>query len=1384
MSNAPFPPSELGQRQYPQSWQPLIDKVVDFLGYPPIENVQMDAYNRTPRTNLNLTDIYRGRNMRLRDTIDEMITTNIGFYFTAVLPFSQTEEENFQWNTWEFNHVPAGEVPHEGVSRLVTTQSESFYGSIRRRGLAFKLEVDFYNTDEGALMWYRNCKGIAGCVLDTQAYDTILELLTCKNYQRKWNEIFTTSPESQRTIIQDEISKYACVQKDSNRIFIVFHEYKRIMNLNEGSDPDLLIVPPQSQIYLNLVGAGKTDYYVVGPEGPILKRDGPYSIGMFGETGVRVFETKDFNFDRQGPNIQLLTRAISIGEIYQMTLTHLKGLSSFRQYRSGMRDKYLYDENLDNWQKVTFFDAFRNARIFNSKGEIHPQLKSFLRKAQEAEMVPDSDGIRKGEFSLVDDDDVMDPHKDKNKSSYYFPLFTRTAAGTIDWAEYLGQINLRAATSHDFMRMAESILGKIQPDEGMSDRKDWRTMIELIRNIENQKYDPVYWMELIKTNVASSVNEEGQFIGEKVPNDVRENYNIIHLINEWTPNTYGSLDLPRSKNFKCTYPAGFANPPGFRTIAAEIYCEDSPWREIAKDAQAAIGLLDRIAERLKHTIPSSELINAKNRSPWFHREDAATVLFQAIAPRDPLFLAFLPVSDDSKNRLTPKNKQNKIPVNVAEIVSKKDIGDTVEITLPSKENGKVNVILSTRYVIKKGPLRQMIIPINLGLDTYEKYLDVLTDLKPEEKDALNRALIGFIHSKKEGRKSAARMIYSLASIPEKTERAKKIRKLIDGSKPEISKILKELTEKTPFDDVITLPDLSSDLDELRTTFLQKDGNNIEELQDVVDAYYDLTKSGADGVPEVLDLTKIENYKDYEALYTKMQELLKKEPTLGDVPERDTPPSSVTLPSDDSNEAEQTEFSRTVNVTTDLETMRRAVFYRAPLTNSLTLLKTTAMQNIPLIHPSDPTSGHYSDYTFGDGNSIHPNIYQRPQYAHIDEINKRGSQYITANTFGVIEKSRKYDPRSRISGKNNLSVSGGKRKMIEARTFVDDDNEMEEDDPFKVDKEESMLRRGERTSRNTSWNLRDLEGRGNRIDDKRMPFDDPIFGDLNSDINNPVFTARYKRIFEDISDDVTRLVAVACMFMKNDGMEWLRAIENDVCVPINILLWRLGITHDMSTYIMMKGGIETGANFWGHTNFMISSDGSSKMILGNFTFNSKALVYNEKNVRLIENVKSERYRGGNNTAFMRMQDMNDRSLSRGSIIATAIPVTEEKFRDIMNFTGKHHQAVYNRDIDGDDEIPHYSTYQYYDGQIWKLFERVPASEGEYRYPEKAAFGGTANVVALTGTQADFDITSGRFSSWTLCKGHRGPNGSYPGAAGVWNGQLDYFKQVDFSSYILV
>lgn len=86
-------------------------------------------------------------------------------------------------------------------------------------------------------------------------------------------------------------------------------------------------------------------------------------------------------------------------------------------------------------------------------------------------------------------------------------------------------------------------------------------------------------------------------------------------------------------------------------------------------------------------------------------------------------------------------------------------------------------------------------------------------------------------------------------------------------------------------------------------------------------------------------------------------------------------------------------------------------------------------------------------------------------------------------------------------------------------------------------------------------------------------------------------------------------------------------QADVRLPFNLLLFRPFMTYQMGSAAMLKRGVGTMQTLLGNENFMLSRDGSRKMLLGNYTVYTGVAVVAPENIYVMDNVSCQNYLGG-------------------------------------------------------------------------------------------------------------------------------------------------------------
>ena len=279
----------------------------------------------------------------------------------------------------------------------------------------------------------------------------------------------------------------------------------------------------------------------------------------------------------------------------------------------------------------------------------------------------------------------------------------------------------------------------------------------------------------------------------------------------------------------------------------------------------------------------------------------------------------------------------------------------------------------------------------------------------------------------------------------------------------------------------------------------------------------------------------------------------------------------------------------------------------------------------------------------------------------------------------------------------------------------------------------------------------------------------------------VFNGKVEFYHELISELTPGEQVVASNYLFNPITKdfFTKCYQNNVCPPFEILLARPHMTYDMMTCIMMKGGSDTGNTFQGHSDFQLGDDVQSKIHYGNYTYYSKALVTNPKNILLARNVYAGGYVSGDDCDWID-RDTYSGNVNSGSMYAFLVPAGEHKKQNPLRLftkptdgyghsfgremTGRdYYSSVYGHDSllsvedfetigtrnDTNDIV--YQGHQFW----WKEHREQQGSEGG------RAFGSYTGVTTNTG--------------------HWGKN-VYPGCGRVRNGDEVYLKDCSWDNEV--
>lgn len=252
--------------------------------------------------------------------------------------------------------------------------------------------------------------------------------------------------------------------------------------------------------------------------------------------------------------------------------------------------------------------------------------------------------------------------------------------------------------------------------------------------------------------------------------------------------------------------------------------------------------------------------------------------------------------------------------------------------------------------------------------------------------------------------------------------------------------------------------------------------------------------------------------------------------------------------------------------------------------------------------------------------------------------------------------------------------------------------------------------------------------------------------------------------------------------------FMQMANKNIHIPVNLLLWRLWIRNRMYTAIMFRSGLDTGATTYGHANFVVSAEGSTKTLEGHLTFYYGSIVWQDKNVLHLPNMRPRGHIGGWGTKFIEniseVFDFRIPEEDRGSILVTMVPVTENSWRFPLNFvpTQRYINSRTGNNETYADKIRLYGSYsgsEYYEA-IHGLNDSVALSETHDRYNNQYT---VANTIAYEGKHFVYSPATGAFNILRAGAGHLSGDRTGRGAQAVWEGHGTLFPSQDGVVYNL-
>lgn len=310
-----------------------------------------------------LPDAYKGSNAYMSKIIIAAVLEAECWGTSIACPWKKWDGMSIQWDEWIFDQALPTRTPEEAVSRLLSSRFREHSATTQRFGIAFIMEHGFWSTPKGRehytlqMVQIRNAiafgaqHGVTLALLHPEVYVDHRKVRYDKGGNRNKNEV--------QNFFQQEVDDFAILQKDPEGWATMITRGDEIMVDRTQERSDFIIVPFGAKRLIN--SRPENSFFFLN--GGIQRSKFDHDRLSAGDGRIVVESIKHKlgeNMPGNDPNYQLTT----IGGKFHMVDHHLDMVDP-QQHRTSMYDQFIYDEDRDDWYKMSFTHAVRTTGLFS-----------------------------------------------------------------------------------------------------------------------------------------------------------------------------------------------------------------------------------------------------------------------------------------------------------------------------------------------------------------------------------------------------------------------------------------------------------------------------------------------------------------------------------------------------------------------------------------------------------------------------------------------------------------------------------------------------------------------------------------------------------------------------------------------------------------------------------------------------------------------------------------------------------------------------------------------------------------------------------------------------------------------------------------------------------
>lgn len=1386
---------------------------------------QPNPHDRLNYGSRNLPDMFRGRRLQLQDSVEGFILNGYEFY-TFIIPWLVTNEKSVKMNVYRHNVRPAGPTPNKGVSRSDTHQTFTKEATVERFGKMFTMEGDLMGTPEGDRQYIRNLMGLAqGCQLMVNQA-TMTEIIDCKNYVRDWME-YRGRRNWVEDVMEQEVARFAGMAASVDFLEQAVQASISAFNLRSIT-ADAIIGWENLPFLDSMVNRGtRTAFWQLGPDGRDVFVAGPDAVTSI--KGLPLFLARPFVLNEDNGPTQFLARDTTVGEYYPMAWDERLGEyfgPGGSVYTSDQREIRIYDILTDSMRAVTLKEAIAHSQIWDPiTGAYDERLVAAVREANIANSKQngfDNKARRYGDMRALDletgftrTENMFFAHAVESKLMY-LPVF-------------MGQFDTDVIHTDQLVQAADQLLASALKGQLPTVMAQVNIATNFLARWEAEAGDNnAFFDAVISLNAPKSINPAGQWVGERLtpgaPRDWVPNSKGSLDIPAYDSNAYGEFPAgfanePGLQTVVATPGVPQSTISGARQVldtVAQVTAALARFGKISRFGKASMTpewfhnkkpetvtfeLLFGRRSPIFLAAPQDEVENGtaegdgikKDASPKYNEYTRQYQLIGAL-PTGALLakLIGVAVGDNSETQaidkfnsvVTPNNnnnnddatnRQEQIRSNVLTALLRR----ALKFATPANADKKYRLVYALRDIATDLKLGE---PLDLSafaaLDV--KFTNVDANKKQADYDAKYAKLSAFEKSEIDTRAEKAYFL-GVADV----ESVNLSGPLPVAQKEQLRQLLVPVKGSSETMPLTALAEATENVERLGRKYggfswstMEKwatsvaaniAGDKLAELANAIDAYQEASRKVNSVVDSVLATGADGNRR------------------------------KIAVDDDDDEPATRTKGPKQTGT-------RR--FFRSPLTMTRHLLYTSSDSADPRIRPADPATNFrtmfYPDRNPGVRYEDH--LFALGQMPHMLDVGDRNLHQF--HTSSLVMQSLLYpaveDEAAGYEAPDSFKAQA--RKGLSSQSAM----KRKADDTLPSASASTKLRRAPEKPQMTAMQaaqmqmLRAIQRDDDEDHDDKFSFsssamptgprmgvgmmstgddasaaDPAYYGDALS--QRPQTTEEYQSLMAGgileyrwtKAMEYTGLQRLAMLYiiMSDASLETQRVfVDHNISPLFNVMIWRPQITIGMYSLIVLRSGLDTGANIIGDRNFAMQDSVTDKVMEGHLTFYHKCVIWKDQHIDHLLDIYPQKYRMGWDMSWIeKPEELNGNKKNRGSLMAWIHPLGETVNKTAVSLIGgdvSRTQPYITNNHEPSTSTALTST-PYYSNYVWKINRARTVYNQDIATFKKSRE--QINVLCYAGKYIGYDKSLQKFVLKTNGTGHLAGVKSGPQTRAIWTGQ---------------